>query len=166
MSLVQAFRAEFDHEMASTRQLLALAPEGKSSFRPHVKSWTLGELARHIANPPTWTARTLEQSEFDFASIAGLPRPTFESAKRTLAIFDENVAAARTLLARASDADLGAAWSLKNGGTVMFTMPKSTVLRSFIMSHIIHHRGQLTVYLRMCDVPLPSTYGPTADVGI
>lgn len=168
MSLAQTFLAEFDSEMTATRRLLACVPEDKTSFRPHPKSWTLGSLALHIANIPTWTRLTLDQSELDLNPPGGpaFKPPVFESAAATVKLFDTNVAGARAAITGKSDADVAAPWTLKNGGRVMFTQPKAGVLRSFIMNHLIHHRGQLTVYLRLCDVPLPSTYGPTADVGI
>lgn len=161
-----ALLPELDQELASTRQLLALVPEVKTGYRPHAKSWTLGELSLHLANLLSWLPGTLTQTELDLAPPGGpaWKPPTFESAAANLALFDRNAKAARAALAEASDADLAVPWTLKKAGQALFTMPRAACVRSFVMNHLIHHRGQLTVYLRMCDVPLPSVYGPTADV--
>jgi uncharacterized damage-inducible protein DinB len=161
-----ALLPELDQELASTRALLASVPEAKTAFRPHPRSWTLGELSLHLANLLTWLPMTLKTSELDLDPPAG-PRfvpPRFESAAATLRMFDETARAARAALAAASDADLAVPWTLKKRGQAMFTLPRAACVRSFVMNHLIHHRGQLTVYLRMCDVPLPPIYGPTADV--
>lgn len=157
---------ELDQELATTRTLLALVPEAKTSFRPHAKSWTLGELALHLANLLTWLPLTLKGTELDLDPPAG-PRfvpPKFESAAATLRTFDANARAARAALAAATDAELAVPWTLKKHGQAMFTLPRLACLRSFVMNHLIHHRGQLTVYLRLVDVPLPPVYGPTADL--
>jgi uncharacterized damage-inducible protein DinB len=165
MPIAQALLPEFDHEMALTRTVLERIPEVKVAFRPHPKSWTLGELGMHLANLPVWAVFTLTQSELDLAPPGGpaFTSPKFESAAATLQAFDENIAKARALIAAASDADLMTMWSLKRGGAAIFSLPRAAVLRSMVLSHMIHHRGQLTVYLRMCDVPLPPIYGRTAD---
>jgi uncharacterized damage-inducible protein DinB len=165
MSMAQALLPEFDQEMAGTRTVLERIPENKTGFRPHPRSWTLGELGAHLANLPVWATMTLTLPEFDIAPPGGpAPRsPGFESAAASLARLDENVAKARAHLAAATDADLMAMWSLKRGGATVFNLPRVAVLRAMVLSHMIHHRGQLTVYLRMCDVPLPPIYGPTAD---
>lgn len=166
MALRDALLPELDNELATTRTLLTLVPASRTSFRPHPRSWTLGELSLHLANLLTWLPSTLEATELDLDPPGG-PRftpPGFESAAATLAMFDETARAARAALARASDADLAVPWSLKKHGQVMFTLPRLACLRSFVLNHLIHHRGQLTVYLRMCDVPLPPVYGPTADL--
>ena len=165
MPIAQALLPEFDHEMASTRAVLERIPEAKVSFRPHPKSWTLGELGLHLANLPTWATMTLTLPELDLAPPGGpgFKSPKFESAAASVRLLDENVAKARALIAAATDADLVTMWSLKNAGVTVFTLPRLAVLRSMVLSHMIHHRGQLTVYLRMCDVPLPPIYGPTAD---
>ena len=165
MPIAQALLPEFDHEMAGTRAVLERIPEAKVGFRPHPKSWTLGELGLHLANLPTWATLTLTRPELDLAPPGGPPftSPKFESAAASVRLLDENVAKARTLIAGATDADLMTMWSLKNAGATVFTLPRLAVLRSMVLSHMIHHRGQLTVYLRMCDVPLPPIYGSTAD---
>jgi uncharacterized damage-inducible protein DinB len=126
---------------------------------------SLGELAMHIANLPRWTSVTLERTEFD-TDLPGVPRitsPSFQSSAHLLQTYDDNVKTARALIARSTDAEYMVPWTLKNVGRTMFSMPRAAVLRSFVMNHSIHHRGQLSVYLRLLDVPLPSIYGPTAD---
>ena len=145
--------------------LLARIPEAKTGFRPHKKSWTMGELSMHVANLLNWTVSTLRTTELDMNPTGGTKfvPPKFESAAATLKYFDESMGAAREAIAAASDADLSVMWSLKNAGQTLFSMPRSACLRGFVMNHLIHHRGQLTVYLRLCDVPLPKVYGPTAD---
>jgi uncharacterized damage-inducible protein DinB len=165
MPIAQALLPEFDHEMKTTRTVLERIPEVKASFRPHPKSSTLGELGAHLANLPVWATMTLTQAEFDTAPAGGPPlkSPGFVSVAEMLQRLDANVAQARAHIAGATDADLMAMWSLKRAGATIFTLPRAAVLRSMVLSHMIHHRGQLTVYLRMCDVPLPPVYGPTAD---
>jgi uncharacterized damage-inducible protein DinB len=166
MPLRDSFLAELDHELATTRRLLASVPEDKTGFRPHPKSFTLGELSLHIAFLLSWIPMTLKGTELDLAPSSGqtFVPPRFESAAATLKLFDENARAARAALGSASDADLMVPWTLKRRGQTMFTMPRAACLRSMAMNHSVHHRGQLTVYLRLCDVPLPPVYGPTADV--
>ena len=156
---------EFDHETATTRTLLERVPEAKAEWKPHAKSMSLGYLASHIANIPRWAAATLERTEFDLNPPGGstLQTPAFESVALTLERYDASVRDAREILRRTSDGDLMAQWTLKNAGRSMFCMPRASVFRSFVMNHAVHHRGQLSVYLRLLDVPLPSIYGPTAD---
>jgi uncharacterized damage-inducible protein DinB len=165
MSLAQSLLPEFDHEMATTRRALERVPLDKASWRPHAKSYTLGELANHLAQIPGWTEPTLTRDSLDMSPEAGdfLPPPVAETRKALLASFDENLAQARKALAETSDEAFFQPWTLKTGDTEHFTMPRIAVFRSFILSHIIHHRAQLGVYLRLNDVPVPSSYGPTAD---
>jgi uncharacterized damage-inducible protein DinB len=165
MAIADSILPEFDREAATTRTLLERVPEDKAAWKPHVKSMGLGHLSMHIATLPVWASITLERSEFDTNPPEG-PRmtiPAFQSTEGLLQTYDANVSAARALLARATDAEFMAPWTLKNGGKSMFSMPRIAVLRSFILNHAVHHRGQLSVYLRLLDVPLPSMYGPTAD---
>src|SRR5207244_1707237 len=140
--------------------------ESKTAFRPHPKSWTQGELALHVANVLTWLPLTMKRAELDLAPPGGpeFAPPKFESQAATLKFFDETARAARAAVAGASDDDFLVPWTLKRRGQVLFTAPRLRCVRTFVMSHMIHHRGQLTVYLRMCDVALPPVYGPTADV--
>jgi uncharacterized damage-inducible protein DinB len=155
---------EFDHEMGTTRRLFERVPAADFGWAPHEKSRTLGELAAHIANMPHWAQIACETSEFDVAAAGDAARPAApKSVAELLQRFDGNVSAARARLAEQTDASLAAPWTLKQGTYQIFTMPKSAVLRGFVLSHLIHHRGQLTVYLRLRDVPLPAIYGPTAD---
>ena len=161
MTIVDALLPEFDHEMTTTRRVLERVPEDKFEWKPHAKSFSLGALAAHVAALPTWGAETLARSEID---IAGAQPPTAPwSQSELMAAFDRNVAAARSALAGKTDAELLGTWTLKRGGKPIFSMPKTAVLRSFMLSHLIHHRGQLSVYLRLLDVPVPSIYGPSAD---
>jgi len=166
MTLATSLLPELDNESATTRKLLETIPAAKAGWRPHPKSWSLGDLSVHIANLPSWMSITLAQTELDLAPPGGpvFTPPKFESPAATVRFFDANVAKARAALAAASDAELLVPWTLKNGGVAQFTLPRLAVLRSFVLNHLIHHRGQLTVYLRLCDVPLPSVYGPTADM--
>jgi uncharacterized damage-inducible protein DinB len=161
MALVDALLPEFDHEMSITRTLLERVPDGAFDWKPHAKSFSLGQLAQHVATMPLWALVTLTTNELDLAASPPLePRRTRAAV---LALFDENLAKARAALVGRTDAELMAPWSLKQGAQAIFTMPKAGVWRGFVMSHMIHHRGQLSVYLRMHDVPLPGMYGPSAD---
>lgn len=165
MSIAESLLPEFDQEMKLTRNLLERVPEDKADWKPHQKSYSLEELSTHIANLPRWGVATLQQSRLDLDApdASGWMPPAFTTTEALLEVFDKNVATAREALAAISDADMMENWTLHGGGQDVFTMPRAVVLRSFVFSHIIHHRGQLTVYLRLLDVPLPSTYGPTAD---
>lgn len=168
MSIAASMLPEFDHETANTRKMLERVPEAKFGWKPHEKSFTLGQLASHLANVPTWMAPTILQSELDFAPVGGEPftTPQASSTAELVKFFDDNTAAAREVFADAADATFMENWSLLGGGQVYFTMPKIAVVRSFIMNHMIHHRAQLSVYLRMLDVPVPGMYGPSADEGM
>lgn len=165
MTIAQSLLPEFDHEMATTRSLLERVPAANAEWKPHSKSMSLGQLAVHIATLPIWSGTVLTETEFDVNPADGpnFTPPQFESTEGLLGLFDESVGKARAALADTSDADIMAKWALKNRGHQIFSLPRVAVLRSFIMNHMIHHRGQLSVYLRLNDVPLPSIYGPTAD---
>jgi uncharacterized damage-inducible protein DinB len=165
MKLSEIFLAEFDHEMANTRKTLERVPENKYEWRPHEKSYTMQALASHLANIPSWTPFTLQEDSLDVAPVdgPGFTTPQAASTADLLRMFDENVAAARKAIAETSDARFQESWTLLVGGQPQFTMPKTAVLRGFIMNHNVHHRAQLTVYLRLNDVPVPAIYGPSAD---
>lgn len=163
MPLNQALLPEFDHEMATTRRVLERVPEDKSGWKPHEKSMTMGQLATHVATIPHWGEAIIGQDSFDVKTAP--PAPKIQSRQELLAAFDHAAAAARKAIAGASDEQLMKPWSLKNGDQAIFTLPRVAVLRSFIMNHQIHHRGQLSVYLRLNNVPVPSIYGPSADEG-
>jgi uncharacterized damage-inducible protein DinB len=161
MTIVDSLIPEFDHEMATTRKVLERVPEDRFEWKPHEKSFPLGILATHVATLPMWATETLMRSQID---LVGNTQPTAAASKsELLAAFDKNTTDARAALAGKSDAELMAMWSLKRNGKTVFSMPKTTVLRSFVLNHLIHHRAQLTVYLRLLDIPVPSIYGPSAD---
>src|SRR5215203_1897901 len=162
MSLSQALLPEFDQEMKTTRRALERVPTANLSWQPHPKSMTLGYLATHLAELPGWGSMTVQTDELDFGTGPYVPTILSESAQ-IVALFDENVAKSREALLGVSDEELMKPWTLRKGDHVIFTMPKIAVLRAMVMNHVIHHRGQLTVYLRLNDIPVPSVYGPSAD---
>jgi uncharacterized damage-inducible protein DinB len=161
MKVADALLPEFDHEMATTRKLLERVPDDKLDWTPHPKSWNLARLATHVANIPTWAVYTINHDSLDVGGMTG-PTP-IASREELLNVFDKAVAEARTAIAGAENDKLFQTWSLTAGEKTFFSMPRVAVLRSFVMNHHIHHRGQLSLYLRLNDVPLPSIYGPTAD---
>jgi uncharacterized damage-inducible protein DinB len=165
MAIAESLLPEFDQEMANTRKTLERVPDNKLGWRPHEKSGTMGWLAGHLANIPTWGSITMNQPNLDMAP-GGKPMEQAPEPKTTadvLQTFDKNVVDARAAIAATSDADFMASWSLLNNGRTMMTLPRVAVVRSFVMSHIVHHRAQLGVYLRLNDGPVPSIYGPSAD---
>jgi uncharacterized damage-inducible protein DinB len=166
MGISDTLLPEFDHETVTTRVVLECVPEAQAAWRPHARSRSLGELAMHIAQLPVWMSIALERKEFDANPPDGrrMAVAAFESGRQLLQVYDANVALARTLLTAATDGELMVQWTLKNGGRVLYTLPRVAAVRSFMLNHTVHHRGQLTVYLRLLDVPLPNVYGPTADV--
>jgi uncharacterized damage-inducible protein DinB len=147
--------------MATTRKLLERVPDDRLAWAPHAKSFTLGQLAQHVATIPMWGTMTLTLNELDLAG--GFENPPAESRAALVKLFDNNAAKARMELTGKTDAELMAPWALKRGADTIFSMPKASVWRSFVMNHLVHHRAQLSVYLRMQDVPLPAMYGPSAD---
>jgi uncharacterized damage-inducible protein DinB len=163
MPLTDALLPEFDHEMTVTRKLLERVPEDQFTWKPHPKSMSLGTLAQHVATLPLWGVMTLNETEIDVGGQQQLPEA--KTRADLLALFDEHVRAARAALAGKGDGEMMAPWTLKRDGHAIFSMPRASVWRSFVLSHLIHHRAQLSVYLRMHDVPLPSMYGPSADEG-
>ena len=165
MAINKALLSEFDYEMANTRKTLERVPEEKFDWKPHDRSMTMGGLATHVANIPTWAARAIRHDSFDMAPQGGPPqRATLVTSRdELLETFDKNIADARAAIADASDEHLMTKWSLLSGGETVMTLPRVVVLRSFVMNHQIHHRGQLSVYLRLNDVPVPALYGPSAD---
>ena len=164
MAIKDALLPEFDHEMATTRRLLERLPEAEFAWKPHDRSMALGQLAGHIANLPQWCSATLASTVFDLDALPVDARPQLPASRAALIEeFDGKVAAARNQLTSTTDAEFMTPWTLKKGGQEVFTLPRISAIRSFVMNHLIHHRGQLSVYLRLKDVPLPSIYGPTAD---
>ena len=162
MAITDALLPEFDHETGTTRRLLERLPEDKFGWKPHQKSMSLGRLATHLAEVPHWGTVTLGATEFNMP--AGSYQPVEKATRgEILALFDEHVAALRRQLESVSDGELMVMWTFKNDGQAVFSLPRIGVLRTLVMNHMIHHRGQLSVYLRQNDVPLPSIYGPSAD---
>jgi uncharacterized damage-inducible protein DinB len=167
MGINQMFLGELEHEAATTRKMLERVPEGKGDWKPHAKSMALGRLAGHVAELLRWGQITLKEGSFDIAPTAG-PRmaPTvMQSRQQLLEVFDGGLGEMKAALAAASDEVLMQPWSLVAGGKTLWTMPRAQVLRSMVFSHLVHHRAQLGVYLRMNDVALPASYGPSADEG-
>lgn len=163
MSLIDALLPEYDREMGLTRRALERVPDGQFDWKPHPTSVTLGRLAEHLAELPLWGTMTMTRSELDMAT----PRPPDYQRPATreavLAMFDANLKTGRGHLVGKTDPEFFAPWTLKTGGKEVFTMPKVAVMRNFVLNHMVHHRGQLTVYLRMLGVPVPSIYGPSGD---
>lgn len=163
MPLIDALLPEFDREMGQTRKVLDRVPDGQFDWRPHPTSVTLGRLAEHLAEMPLWGTMTMTQSALDMTT----PRPPDYVSPATraeaLAMFDTNLKTGRAHLVNKTDAEFDAPWTLKAGGKEVFTMPKAAVMRNFVLNHMVHHRGQMTVYLRMLGVPIPSIYGPSGD---
>lgn len=159
MTIGTSLLPELDLEMKTTRRLLERVPTDKGQWKPHPKSFSLGHLAQLVSWMPGWITKAARGEDIDLAHAAGY---SYEKTETLLEGFDRNVREARAELERVSDADLAKPWSLKMGGKAIFTQPRIVVIRQNI-NHLIHHRGQLTVYLRLVDVPIPSIYGPTAD---
>lgn len=167
MSIGQALLPEFDHEMANTRKTLERVPEDKVAWKPHEKSMTMGQLAQHTCEIPCWIPMVMEKDSLDVNPPGSPPHepPMMKSRKELLETFDKSVKSARAALSAVSDERLMKSWSLLAGGKAYFTMPRIAVLRGFVMNHMIHHRAQLGVYLRLNNLPVPSIYGPSADEG-
>ena len=159
MSFVEAFLQEFDVEMAATRKMLERVPADRLAWKPHAKSKSLGELATHVTELPRFGLR-IQKDEF---AVGSEKAPVMTAAAEFLARFDENVRASRQAIAGMSDADLEREFTVTRQGQVFFALKKRALLRRILLNHSIHHRGQLSVYLRLNDVPLPPVYGPTAD---
>ena len=158
------FTAELEHEAKVAREVLSRVPADKFDWKPHEKSMSFGKLASHVAEMVSWTGPTLQYPELDFGKIDYKP---FEpkSTEELLEYFDKNLAEAADVLRNITDEQFIEPWTMRNGEKVYFTMPKVVAMRSFVMNHIIHHRGQLSVYLRLNDIAVPSIYGPSADEG-
>jgi uncharacterized damage-inducible protein DinB len=164
MAIKDALLTEFDREMGTTRKLLERVPDDTLTWKPHARSMTLGRLATHLAELPGWAQTVIRDGGFEIRPGEYTPRVLGTRAE-ILALFDEKVAAARALIASMGDGEMMDTWTLKSEGRDVFTLPKAAVLRSFLMNHVIHHRGQLSVFLRLRDVPVPPIYGPSADEG-
>jgi uncharacterized damage-inducible protein DinB len=165
MPISAALLPELDKEMANTRKLLERVPEDKLGWQPHQKSMTMERLARHVAQLPGWAVEIIGRDSLDIAQPEAFQSETLKSRDELLATFDKSVAAGRAAIAGAGDEHLMKPWSLVMGEKTIFTMPRIAVLRGMMMNHLIHHRAQLGVYLRLNDVPVPGMYGPSADEG-
>lgn len=162
MNPIDAILMEMSQEAATTRRLLEIVPTQHLTWKPHVKSMTMGRLATHIAEIPGWVSTILDQDGFDIGASNYTPQ-TAGSVAEILAMFDKNIPAAETAIRRQTMERLSAPWRITKRGQVIVEMPRMGVIRTLLLNHLIHHRGQLSVYLRLHDVPLPSIYGPTAD---
>lgn len=156
-----ALIAELEQEAISTRRLLATVPAERLSWAPHERSFTLGQQAHHIAAIPGGMAARIQADTFDIADRSGDDQP--DSVEAVLQTFDEGLASALETLGNLSEADLDASWKLLRDGECLMELPRAAAFRSFLFNHLYHHRGQLVVYLRLLDLPLPSVYGPSAD---
>lgn len=167
MSLAKMFLPELEHEAATTRKCLERFKDDQLGWKPHGKSMSVGQLISHLAEIPGWTPATFHMDELDLSPPGGPPyTPTlYASVAETLAAFDKGVAEAKATLEGASDASFGENWTMLFGGNKIFTMPRAAVLRTWVLNHLIHHRGQLSVYLRLLEIPVPAIYGPSADEG-
>jgi uncharacterized damage-inducible protein DinB len=165
MSATQYLAPEFELEMKSTRRVLERVPEDRLGWQPHPKSYTLGQLASHVAQLPDWLSTIFAGDEFNFRPEGGPAYPAAKcgSSRELLDLFDRSVEKARASLAEARDDMLDLPWTLRAGGNVFFTLPRWQVYRTWGINHLVHHRAQLGVYLRLLDVPVPGTYGPSAD---
>lgn len=161
MAINEAFIGELQHEAATTRRVLERIPVETFDWKPHEKSMSMHKLATHVAEMFGWYVPTLEQDELDFAK--GYEEAKIATTEELIALFEKNVAAATESLKKTDPAAFMNDWTLRDGEKVYFTMPKAAVVRTFVMNHIVHHRGQLSVYLRLNDIPVPSIYGPSAD---
>ena len=162
MSISETLVAEFDQEMATTRRVLERVPSDKGAWKPHAKSFPLAHLAQLVSGMPGWITNMLRETSLN---LAGLPGYSQEKTETLLAAFDKNVKEARAAIAGSKDADYQVPWSLEFGDRVIMTLPRAVAVRQTV-NHLVHHRGQLTVYLRLLDVPIPPIYGPTADEGM
>ncbi len=165
MSYSDLILPEFDEEMASTRKVLERVPEDRLDWKPHPKSNTIGWNANHLADLPSWGVMALTNPSFDFEPVGGkrweLPKLTTQAA--LVDLFDRQVADCRKLIASAKEPEWDQPWSLLQGGNVLMTVTRRTVIRSWLINHAIHHRAILCVYLRLNDIPVPGMYGPSGD---
>jgi uncharacterized damage-inducible protein DinB len=153
---------DLENELRTTRRMLERFPEGKNDWRPHEKSMTLGRLAAHVAEIPGYGTMIIATDEMDFGKGNHAPA-TYNSAQELLAVFDQKVGELRPMLASFDSNAVSSPWSLRNGEQVFFTRPKGDLVRHMMINHLVHHRAQLGVYYRMLDIPLPGSYGPSAD---
>lgn len=165
MPLIDAYVAELDHESATTRRLLERMPEDRADWKPHDKSMTLGRLCGHIAEMPGWGTTILRDEQFDMAAAREQGFEAFVARDRAglLERFDREVAQLREAAGGVGDEHLAGSWALRMGEQELYRAPRAVALRTWVLNHVVHHRGQLAVYLRLLDVPVPAIYGPSAD---
>ncbi len=162
MNPIDAILMEMSQEGATTRRLLEIVPAQHLGWKPHEKSMTMGRLAVHLAEIPGWVSTILDQDGFDVGASTYTP-PVAGSVTEVLEMFDRNMAMTEAAVRRQTLDRLSTMWRITKQGQVLMEMPRMGVIRTLLLNHLIHHRGQLSVYLRLKDVPLPSIYGPTAD---
>lgn len=162
MKIGQIFAMELEHEAANTRKMLERVPDASFSFKPHENSMDLLTLATHTAEVYAWAAAIVHTAELDFATTP-YNMPVVTNNAELLALLDKSVASAKDSFSNAENDVFMQSWTMRNGETIYFTLPKGVAIRSAVMSHLIHHRGQLSVYLRLLNVPVPGMYGPSAD---
>lgn len=162
MALLNQMIAELKHEAANTHKILERVPEDQWDWKPHEKSFTLGKLACHVAELPGWVNHIVTGSSFDIVQDR-FERLTVRTKKELLEAAEKNIQQAVAALEKVKDEDLNTVWTFKRGGVTVFELPRKVALRNMVLSHIVHHRGQLSVYLRLLNVPLPGMYGPSAD---
>ncbi len=162
MKLIDSLITEFDHEAKTTRKHLERLTDDKLDWRPHAKSFTANGLASHIVECVGWTESLFNRAEFDIDMATYRP---YEAASHAdlLKQFDENVTKGKQALAGVDEASLAQLWQLKMNGKLFLERPRADMFRDFVLSHIIHHRGQFSVYLRLLEIPVPGSYGPSAD---
>jgi uncharacterized damage-inducible protein DinB len=165
MTYAELILPEFEEEIANTRKVLERVPDDKLEWRAHPKSNTIGWNANHLAEILGWVEGTLALTSWDIAPVGGEPyrSPKLTTRREILELFDRNVAAARKAIAAVKDEEMGETWTLLHGGKPLIAMPRSAVMRSFVLNHLIHHRAHLLVYLRLNDIPVPAMYGPSGD---
>ncbi len=165
MTYAQSILPEFDHEMANTRKVLERIPDDKLNWQAHGKSHTIGWNANHLADMVHWVEMVLTTPVLDIAPVGGerYQVPSLGSRKEIVELFDHHVAAARNAIAAVKDERITETWTLLKAGKPMLALPRAAVIRGFVISHIIHHRAILCVYLRLNDIPVPGMYGPSGD---
>ena len=162
MSIAEKYLAELKQEAVTTRKILKLVPLEKGDWKPHVKNYSLLQLATHVAELPSYLPMTISQDELDFAKSNYKP-PVPASNEELLSIFENNLKNAEDALANCSDEEMAKNWTMRSGDTIFFSSPKDSVVRSMCLNHAVHHRAQLGLYLRLLDIPIPGSYGPSAD---
>jgi len=165
MPIAELLLPEYDSEIVITRKVLERVPDDRGEWKPHEKAFKMGHLAQLVAMMPEWVVSTLEETELDIAP-KDKPRGagyTVEKTATLLAMFDKNAKAGRVALAKATDADFQVPWTLKAAGNAVLTQPRYMILRQMVLNHLVHHRAQLGLYLRLTDQKVPQMYGPTAD---